>query len=421
MSKRRAAKPSMRVKDGRTPPFVWFPNEVMRDYGAQIGPHAGWVYMALLTHANKESVCWPAHETLATMTGMSLAQVKVSLKKLQRLGLISITMRRPKTSIYTVLDVPEHISNSQDVAIASDPPNSQEVAINSYMVAINSQEVAIEQLPRSYEVDVLEVEPPNQNHSTISSPPPPSEVIAPSLQTEDDEDDGRFAEVWEYYPKHDGIDEARAEWIALDPDATLYATILEAIAVQKTSAKWRAEGGRFISKLSKWLHNRKWLDACPASAIVALESAEAPPAHCKERGCEDALGTLSGTRCDRHAVALMTEEAGKIKPVVDAFTPAQHQMEDLRAHIETIAQGYHTTYVAHNIASRVCFLYTPEEPFTEYALFAIICDLQQVAETERREREAEQAEAMHTAGGDRFFCKPRSSRIRPDGTTRDTN
>jgi DNA-binding transcriptional regulator GbsR (MarR family) len=120
MGKRRAPKPSMRVKDGRTPPFVWFPNEVMRDYGAQIGPHAGWVYMALLTHANKEAVCWPAHETLATMTGMSLAQVKVSLKKLQRLGLISITMRRPKTSIYTVLDVPESIGNSQEVAITLD-------------------------------------------------------------------------------------------------------------------------------------------------------------------------------------------------------------------------------------------------------------------------------------------------------------
>ena len=107
VKRRRPEKPSMRVKDGRQQPFIWFPPELLPQYGAAMGAYAGWVYMSLLTHLNrKQGYCYLSQKTIATETGMSTAQVKVSLKKLATLGLIGITMRRPKVILYEVFDLP---------------------------------------------------------------------------------------------------------------------------------------------------------------------------------------------------------------------------------------------------------------------------------------------------------------------------
>jgi hypothetical protein len=307
MAKRRPPKPSMRVKDGRKQPFTWFPNALMRDYGADIGPHAGWVYMALVTHANKAADCWPAHDTLAAMTGMSIAQVKVSLNRLERLGLIAITMRRPKTNIYTVLDVPERPDNSQEVAIIPDTPNSQEVAINSQVVAINSQDMAIEQPGGSYEVDVSEVEPPNKNHSSSSSPTPPSPTPSAPIPTDEEveEEQRRFQQFWEAYPRH--IDKPlarRAFGNAHIDDATL-ATILAALQVQ--IPQWRRNGMRVGIKPAEYLENEVWLDHKPDGAARWTPTDETPT--CQEPDCPETPGALSDRRCDVHAMTRMREEA----------------------------------------------------------------------------------------------------------------
>jgi hypothetical protein len=316
----------MRVKDGRKQPFSWFPNALMHDYGADIGPHAGWVYMALVTHANKAADCWPAHDTLAAMTGMSVAQVKVSLNRLERLGLIAITMRRPKTNIYTVLDVPERPDNSQEVAITPDTPNSHHVAINSQDVAINSQDVAIEQPGPSYELDVLEPDPPNQNHSTTSPTPPPPTLSAPCLTTAAAAEVAPFDEVWKAYPKHHDIDGARQAWVALHPDATLHAAILDALAWQRT-----IEGGRFLPKyLAVYLKDQRWLDAQPLSRLPTPQvmgvGAELPL--CKEMDCESAIGVLSDRRCDQHAMIRISEEATGLLAVLRRYSYVGADMDE---------------------------------------------------------------------------------------------
>ena len=137
-----------------------------------MGAYAGWVYMSLLTHLNrKQGYCYLSQKTIATETGMSTAQVKVSLKKLATLGLIGITMRRPKVSLYEVFDLPDRSVNSQDMALDTAAPNSQQVAINSQQVAINSQDMAIEQPVGSYEPEVFVPEDEVQKTTTTPLPP----------------------------------------------------------------------------------------------------------------------------------------------------------------------------------------------------------------------------------------------------------
>jgi hypothetical protein len=235
-ARRRGPKPSIRVRDGRTQPFSWFPNEIIRDYGAQMGPHAGWVYMCLVVHANKDGVCYPSQATIAQMTGVSLAEVKRSLRKLVQLGLIAVTMRRPKPSVFTILDLPERQENRSGGAI--------------------------EQLTQSYEVDVVEVDPPNKNQRTTSSPTPPSPTpSAPDpipTDEEVEEEQRRFQQFWEAYPRH--IDKPlarRAFGNAHIDDATL-AAILAALQVQ--IPQWRRQGMRVGIKPADYLENEMWLD-----------------------------------------------------------------------------------------------------------------------------------------------------------------
>lgn len=79
------------ISDERRRNFFIVDNEIIRDLGAQLGPFAGWVYMALLYHADgKTRKAFPSLSRLAKETGMSRRKVVDCIAKLEQLGLIRV-------------------------------------------------------------------------------------------------------------------------------------------------------------------------------------------------------------------------------------------------------------------------------------------------------------------------------------------
>ena len=71
-----------------------------------------------------------------------------------------------------------------------------------------------------------------------------------------------FERFWEAYPRKMGKEEARKAFQQVDVPVGV---LLDAVSVQKKSAQWKKEGGRYIPYPANWLNQRRWEDqpACP--------------------------------------------------------------------------------------------------------------------------------------------------------------
>jgi len=70
----------------------------------------------------------------------------------------------------------------------------------------------------------------------------------------------RFDEFWSLYPKKVDKKKARAAFTKLDPDDTLFDTIIKALKKQKTSDQW-VRG--YIPNPTTWLNGERWNDDIP--------------------------------------------------------------------------------------------------------------------------------------------------------------
>ena len=66
-----------------------------------------------------------------------------------------------------------------------------------------------------------------------------------------------FDRFWEAYPRKAGKDDARRAYQRVNVPVGV---LLDAISVQKQSAQWQREGGRFIPNPANWLNQRRWED-----------------------------------------------------------------------------------------------------------------------------------------------------------------
>jgi hypothetical protein len=102
----------IQVRDNRGGNWFWLHNAIMDTYGAQLGPYAGWAYVALCRHSNTEQTAWVSHRKMAEETGISDRKLRDELKRLEVLGLISIEQRLDdrgqQSNIYTLLDPLAH-------------------------------------------------------------------------------------------------------------------------------------------------------------------------------------------------------------------------------------------------------------------------------------------------------------------------
>ncbi len=75
--------------------------------------------------------------------------------------------------------------------------------------------------------------------------------------------DSRFEEFWNAYPKKVGKDAAKKAWSKRKPDDALLAVILTAVNWQKNSDEWKKDNGQFIPYPAKWLNDARWNDEPP--------------------------------------------------------------------------------------------------------------------------------------------------------------
>lgn len=103
------ANDDMEVRDARHTGWFWIDTRVLKEHGADLGPHALAIYMALAAHAdNSTSKCFPGVSTLAKSAGMSTRQARKALRKLEEIDLIHTQTRPGRSSVYTLLSVSGH-------------------------------------------------------------------------------------------------------------------------------------------------------------------------------------------------------------------------------------------------------------------------------------------------------------------------
>lgn len=96
----------MEIRDSRNTGWFWIDTRVLKEHGADLGPHALAIYMALAAHAdNNTSKCFPGVSTLAESVGISTRRARTALRKLEEIGLIHTQTRPGRSSVYTLLSV----------------------------------------------------------------------------------------------------------------------------------------------------------------------------------------------------------------------------------------------------------------------------------------------------------------------------
>lgn len=100
------------AQDRRRQNWLWVDNEIITEYGAQIGTTGIALYCALAMYANKTRECWPSRATLARQLAVSEQTVGKYLSKLEEVGLVRIEPRfdedgRQTSNLYVLVDVPK--------------------------------------------------------------------------------------------------------------------------------------------------------------------------------------------------------------------------------------------------------------------------------------------------------------------------
>jgi hypothetical protein len=72
--------------------------------------------------------------------------------------------------------------------------------------------------------------------------------------------DPGFDAFWAVYPRHASKLDAQKAWAALAPSPALLATILDAVAWQKTTPQWTKDGGAYVPYAASWLRGERWMD-----------------------------------------------------------------------------------------------------------------------------------------------------------------
>lgn len=69
-----------------------------------------------------------------------------------------------------------------------------------------------------------------------------------------------FEKFWEAYPYKKAKEKARRAWKRINPNPELFRVMMNALELDKRSAAWKKEGGRFIPYPATWLNGKRWED-----------------------------------------------------------------------------------------------------------------------------------------------------------------
>lgn len=226
-------------------------------------PYAKAVYMTLAFYADSDGKCFPSRQTIADETGCSMRKVDNVLATLEDAGLIVIetsdkAIKRARM-IHLVRNPP--VRNNPETTHLHEVHITEEIPEESHMQEVQVEEPDVHQVRADVQEvrvdvhhvpnDVQEVHPnktQEQDPTNKTQEQERSTALAPA--------DG-FDAFWLAYPKHAEKKQAVDQWRRLKPSLELQATILAAIAAQKSSRKWR-EG--YIKAPHRWLRDQNWQD-----------------------------------------------------------------------------------------------------------------------------------------------------------------
>lgn len=134
------------VRDQRKPGHHWADNEVMDDYGKQIGMQGYSIYMYLCRHAgNRNGKCSRTHAEIAEAFGASRFTVMRHIIILTRVGLISIEKQGGDKSIYVIMEVPKRLLQNATTLVANCNTPLLQNATPLLQIATSNKEVRLSQ------------------------------------------------------------------------------------------------------------------------------------------------------------------------------------------------------------------------------------------------------------------------------------
>lgn len=210
--------------------FAMIPEWVL---DAQFTPSAIVVYLSLARYANRRTrTCYPAKETIAEKSGLSLNTVSRCLSELRDGGAISTKRRNidglPTSSIYTLHMIGPFGERSN---FSSD----DEAFIPNFEADIPEFEADI---PKSG----MQTRQSNQTKRTRQD-------ISLSLST--------FEDFWEAYPRHIAKGNARKAWEKAtrknDPEMMIE-------AARRFASQCKGSDPKFVPHPATWLNGERWLD-----------------------------------------------------------------------------------------------------------------------------------------------------------------
>lgn len=157
------------VTDGRRGHFYMY-DDILDDYGSELGAFGIAVYAMLCRRANKNGRSHPSLRRMAEDLGISESQAKRELKKLRGLGLISIQSRRTAegrqtSSEYTILDKPRPKKTAPKPEVSEDfssPPEVSETPVGEGSVRTPKDYPQSKDCSSKESNDSLSGEPPKQ-------------------------------------------------------------------------------------------------------------------------------------------------------------------------------------------------------------------------------------------------------------------
>lgn len=120
--------------------------------------------------------------------------------------------------------------------------------------------------------------PPNPQRGNESAESEPEPKRGRRKKAGAAEADPLFASFYQAYPRKTAKADAAKAFAKIDPDETLLARMLAAIAVKRKSDDWTRENGRFIPYPATWLNQRRWEDEPPDAVPPARSNADSAAA-----------------------------------------------------------------------------------------------------------------------------------------------
>lgn len=130
------------LQDGRSRTWFWMENRAVDDLWITfVGVHAWAVYCVLLRFADDKGRTFPSAREISDLTGVSLRQVRHSLKMLLSSGLIRRTKKGGPVSstVYQVRDLPESKNGSARSQPEPQPQKTQAKATADFLAELEAE------------------------------------------------------------------------------------------------------------------------------------------------------------------------------------------------------------------------------------------------------------------------------------------